>query len=281
MLWIDRPPGVRQAPARQPLPPRLRLGALDLVEQPVAPGADLRDVAARLGIDQPVALPSSATRSNGWTRRPDRNSGAHSAGVRTATPWPATAARPSICCESRRIPGRASRSSTTTPASANHCCHQISAGLSSGNRSRSAGFANGPARRRSSGLHSGVKRTGNRRCMARPGQGPVPWRMAASTSSRAKSTSWSEVDSRSASVGCASWKPPSRGPSQLEAIECAALIVSTPVVSARTAAKALRSVSNASVAAADSRRPELVSVTCRGCRTNSNSPSRSSSSLTW
>ena len=34
----------------------LRRRPRHLVEQPVAPGADLRDVAARLGIDQPVAL---------------------------------------------------------------------------------------------------------------------------------------------------------------------------------------------------------------------------------
>ena len=106
----------------------LRRRPRHLVEQPVAPGADLRDVAARLGIDQPVALAILRDEVERLNQAPGPQLRGPQRRGKDAHPLAATAARPSICCELRRIPGRASRSSTTTPASANHCRHQISVG---------------------------------------------------------------------------------------------------------------------------------------------------------
>ena len=65
----------------------------DLGQQPVAEGADLRHVAARFGIDQPVGVAVVADQVEGLDQPAVGELGRRrSAGVRIATPWPAMAA---------------------------------------------------------------------------------------------------------------------------------------------------------------------------------------------
>jgi len=105
-------------------------------------------------------------------------------------------------------------------------------------------------------------------------------RSATSTSSRAKSIMALDVSRRTASSGRAIWKPPSRGASQFDAKVWAVLMASTLSSSSTRPEKPSLSRSNASDTTGASRRPASLRVTRRFERTNSGTPSRSSSSRT-
>ena len=73
-------------------------------------------------------------------------------------------------------------------------------------------------------------------CAARPGHLPPPERMPTSISSRAKSTMWLDVSSRTAIEGWAIWNEPRWRASQLEPNVWTVLMTSVPCAPVRTAA---------------------------------------------
>ena len=82
-------------------------------------------------------------------------------------------------------------------------------------------------------------------------------------------------------LGCAIWKRPSRGTSQLVQTVLTAVTDSTFSSVSRRLAKATFRRWNASATAGARRLPASDRTTLRGCRRNSGAPTRSSSSFTW
>ena len=219
--------------------------------------------------------------SNGWTSAPVASSKRKNRGVSSATPSPAIAARASCSCTFSSSAVRAAQGSQfrSIPAAASHRSQVGSRGLTQGSGMIWAGSVKGPWSAAIAGDSMGAKSTSNRRCAISPGQSPAPQRIATSMSSRAKSTRWAELSSRTASPGFSIWNRPSRCESQFPAIVGRAEIDSVSV--SLCGPKAPRRVSNASCVGRASRAPSAVSSIPRGLRRKSAAPSRSSSRRIW